>query len=172
MKGEDVANRVWEVTEAFGSKCGKFGGAATVEIVRESLAKEGISTSVRDVFIKGIPTEIDLIVPRPDARPSVGGLLYEVTDVAAALEIKKSGLYGEKSLRAVRDHFNLLGRKGVRCAYLSIEDRQTYRYRATPKNLGVPSVYTLYWNLRSDAHFTTDWEGLVGFLRAAARVRK
>jgi hypothetical protein len=172
MTSEDVANRVWDATEDFGTKCGKFGGAATVEVVRKSLAAEGIKTSVRNVFIDGVPVEIDLVIPRPGARSTLNGLLFKQQEAAVVLEIKKSGSYGRNSLRSVRDNFKLFGSKGIRCAYLTIEERQTYRYRATPKNLGVSSVYTLYWNLRSDAHFTTDWESLVRFLRKATRVRK
>ena len=50
--------------EAFG-KCGKFAGAATVEIIKKALADEALPASVRDVFIQGLPVEWDLVVPRP-----------------------------------------------------------------------------------------------------------
>jgi hypothetical protein len=63
MTGEEIVTEIRDATEQFG-KCGKFGGAATVEIVKHGLSKEGISTSARDVFIKGVPLEIDLLVPR------------------------------------------------------------------------------------------------------------
>jgi hypothetical protein len=73
MTGEEIVMQAWSASEAFG-KCGKFAGAATVEIVKQALADEGLPTSVRDVFIKGLPVEWDLVVPRPLAEPSLNGI--------------------------------------------------------------------------------------------------
>jgi hypothetical protein len=58
MTGEEVVTQAWDACDAFG-KCGKFAGAATVEVVKQALADEGLPTSVRDVFIKGLPVEWD-----------------------------------------------------------------------------------------------------------------
>jgi hypothetical protein len=85
MTGEEVVTLTWNSCEAFG-KCGKFAGAATVEIIKKALANEALPASVRDVFIQGLPVEWDLVVPRPSAQPSLNGLLYEPGDVACALE--------------------------------------------------------------------------------------
>jgi hypothetical protein len=100
MTGQDIVTQVWDATERFG-KCGEFGGAATVEIVKHALKQEGIVTSARDVFVRGVPLEIDLIIPHRGAQPSVGGILYEPLEVAVALEIKKSGCYGKQSLALI-----------------------------------------------------------------------
>jgi hypothetical protein len=105
MTGQEIVLQARDASEQFG-KCGKFGGAATVEIVRKALAEEKIPTSARDVFVNGLPVEIDLIIPRRGAKPSLGGILYEPPQVALALEIKKSGLYGKESLAAIRNNFN------------------------------------------------------------------
>jgi|HubBroStandDraft_6_1064221.scaffolds.fasta_scaffold668781_2 hypothetical protein len=67
MTGEEIVTKAWEECDAFG-KCGKFAGAATVEILKQALADEGLPTSVRDVFIKGLPVEWDIVVPLPLAE--------------------------------------------------------------------------------------------------------
>jgi hypothetical protein len=166
MTGREIVMQARNASEQFG-KCGKFGGAATVEIVKGALAEEEIPTSARDVFIKGVAVEIDLIIPRRGVKPSLGGILYEPLQVAVALEIKKSGLYGEKSLAAICNSFKLLTAQGVSCAYLTLEERKTYRYKATPENLGVPGCFTLHWHQRETEPFavTEDWSRLVTFLR-------
>jgi hypothetical protein len=166
MTGQEIVMQARNASEQFG-KCGKFCGAATVEIVKRGLAEEGIPTSARDVFIKGVPVEIDLLIPRRGAEPSLGGILYESPQVAVALEIKKSGPYGEKSLAAVRDNFKLLGAQGVSCAYVTLEERQSYRYKATPENLGVPWCFTLHWHQSELEPFavTEDWGRFLTFLR-------
>jgi hypothetical protein len=165
MTGEEIVTQIWDATEQFG-KCGKFGGAATVEIVRQGLKEEGIPTSGRDVFIQGVPVEIDLIVPRRGAKPSLGGILYEPSQVAVALEIKKSGCYGKKSLTSIRDNFKLLAAKGVCCVYLTLEERKTYRYKATTANLAA-RCFTLHWHQPDSEPFnaTKDWDRLLTFLR-------
>ena len=165
MTGEEIVKQAWDSVERFG-KCRKFGGAATVEIVRQGLREEGISTSARDVFVNGVPVEIDVIVPRRGAKPSLGEILYEPSEVAVALEIKKSGSYGEKSLKSTRDNFKLLAETGVRCAYVTLEERQTYLYKGTEANLGAP-CFTLHWHQPESEPFraTEDWDRLVEFIR-------
>ena len=49
----------------FGVKCSKFTGALTIEVLRLHLKRNGIPVSRRDVFIKGVGIEVDLIIPRP-----------------------------------------------------------------------------------------------------------
>jgi hypothetical protein len=167
MTGEQIVMEAWSACEDFG-KCGKFAGAVTVEIIKNALAAEGIRTSARDVFIKGLPIEIDLIVPRRGAEPSFGGVLYGAPEVAVALEIKKSGLYGERSLAAVRENFKALGAHGVACAYVTLGERQSYCYKATEENLGGIPCFTLCWT-RGDGPLqeTHDWDRLLKFLQSS-----
>jgi hypothetical protein len=163
MTGEEIANRAWDTCEIFG-KCNKFAGAATIEIIKEALASEGIPTSVRDVFIKGLAIEWDLVVPRPRAAPTLNGLLYESPDIACALEIKLSGLHSQEDVPRMSQNFEHAKALGVSCAYVTIGERKSYRYRATPENLLFPA-FTLLWHgpIPEDTH---DWERLVHFLRA------
>ena len=171
MTGQEIIMEAREASERFEQfgTCRKFGGAATIGIVKKALAEEGIPTSARDVFIKGVPLEIDLIVPRRGAKPSLGGILYEPPEVAVALEIKKCGLIGKESLAAIRHNFRLLAAQGVCCAYVTLEERKTYRYKATPENLGVPGCFTLHWHQKETGterfRTTKDWARLIRFLR-------
>ena len=169
MAGQEIVEQVWDATERFG-KCGKFGGAVTIEIIKQGLQEQGIRTSARDVFVNGVPIEIDLIIPRRGAKPTLGGLLYEPMEVAVALEIKKSGCYGRQSLTSIRHSFKQLAAKGVRCAYVTLEERKSYRYRATRENIGVP-CFTLHWHQPESEDFkaTKDWEKLLAFLLRATR---
>jgi hypothetical protein len=163
MTGEQVVTRAWDACEAFG-KCGKFAGAATVEIVKQALAEEGLPTSVRDVFIKGLPIEWDLIAPLPMAEPSLNGLLYEPAHVSCALEIKLSGLHGKEDAPRIAYNFERAKAVGVACAYVTLGERKSYRHRASEANLSFP-IFTITWHTANTLTDTGDWERLLAFLR-------
>ncbi len=164
MTAEEIVRQARHASEGFQLTCRKFAGAMTAELMKRVLADEGISTSARDVFIRGIPLEIDLIVPRRGEEPTLG-LLYEPQQVAAALEIKKSGVFGEHSLHTIRKNFTLLRGLNVACAYVTLEERKTYRHKATEKNIGGP-CFTLAWHKSTDVLVETqDWDRLLTFLR-------
>lgn len=162
MTGVEIANKTWDICEEFG-KCNRFAGAATTEVLKEALASEGITTSVRDVFVQGLPIEWDLIVPRPHAVPTLNGLLYKSVDVACALEIKLSGLHSQEDVPRMTRNFERAKSLGVSCIYVTIGERETYRYRATSEGLKFP-VFTLMWH-RAEPVDTRDWEKLVSFLK-------
>jgi len=147
----------------------KFGGAAAIEILRAELKKEGIKTSRRDVFVKGFHSEIDLIVPKKNAKKPFLNLLYEPDEVSVALEVKKSGSFGEQGRDKIRTDFGSLKKLGVKCAYVTFEDRENYRWRPTKKTVGHP-CFALAWHKNTDEPLepTKDdegWEALVKFLR-------
>jgi hypothetical protein len=163
MTGEEVVTLAWSACEAFG-KCGKFAGAATVEIVKKVLADEGLPASVRDVFIQGLPVEWDLVVPRPSAQPSLNGLLYKPADVACALEIKLSGLHGKEDAPRIAYNFERAKALGVSCAYVTFGERKSYRHKASEENLSFPS-FTITWHTANTQTDTGDWGRLLTFLR-------
>jgi hypothetical protein len=163
MTGEAIVNLAWDACEAFG-KCGKFAGAATVEIVRQALADEGLPTSVRDVFIKGLPVEWDLVVPTSSAEPSLNGLIYEPAHVACALEIKLSGLHGQEDAPRIGFNFERAKTLGVSCAYITLGERKSYRYKASEENLHFP-IFTITWHTSNTLTDTGDWGKLLAFLR-------
>jgi len=163
MTGEEIVTQARDACEAFG-KCGKFAGAATVEIVKQALADERLPTSVRDVFIKGLPVEWDLVVPLASAEPSLNGLTYEPAHVACALEIKLSGLHGQEDAPRIAYNFERAKALGVACAYLTLGERKSYRHRATEANLNFP-IFTITWHTANTLTDTGDWERLLTFLR-------
>lgn len=165
MKGDQVVTRARDLKAAFGVKCSKFAGAVSVEILKAALAEEGIPTSPRDVFVRGIPVEIDLVIPREGQEPTVG-LLYEPEQVAAALEVKNSGSFGESTLKKVRHNFGRFRVAGIRCAYVTLEERRGYRWAASSDRLGFP-CFTLAWHKTTGGPIepTEEWVELVEFLR-------
>jgi hypothetical protein len=144
----------------------KFEGHLAVEVLKQGLADEGIGTSARDAFIKGVPVEWDLLVPRIGATPSFNGLLYEPEEAKVVIEVKLSGVCGGvKTLDGVRKNFELAKAAGVRCAYVALCDRQ--HQAATTERLGWPA-FNLTWSLGHERREDTgDWPRLVKFLRGA-----
>ena len=155
----------------------KFGGAAAVETLRAELKKEGIKTSRRDVFIKGFPSEIDLIVPRKKAKPCLLDLLYEPEKVSVALEVKKSGSFGKQGIVKIKNDFKGLRGLGVKCAYVTFEDRNNYRWRPTQDRLDGFRCFALAWHKKTDGPLeptkkSEGWEALVKFLRNEIAARR
>jgi len=165
MTAEEIVSNVRAAKAAFGAKCKKFAGAVTVEILKTALAEEGIPTSARDVYIQGISLEIDLVIPKHGAIAPFG-ILYEPSQVAAALEVKNCGIFGEDSLEKVREGLNRCHSAGICCAYVTLEERRTYKYAASTECLGFP-CFTLSWHKNSGGPIETteDWPSLVDFLR-------
>ncbi len=165
MNGEQVVRQARERKAAFGVKCRKFSGAVSVEILKAALTDEGIRTSPRDVFVRGIPIEIDLVIPGEGQQP-VLGLLYEPQQVAAALEVKNSGSFGESTLGKVRHDFSRFREAGIPCAYVTLEERRGFRLAASSDTVGFP-CFTLAWHRKAGGPIEPkeDWSELIRFLR-------
>ncbi len=161
MTGEEIVARACEACELLG--CTKFEGHVAVEILKKALADEGIATSARDVFIRGLPIEWDLLVPRDGAAPQFNGLLYEPTEVKFAVEVKLSGICGGvKTLEGIRKNFAVAREAGVPCIYISFCDR---KYQAaTTEKLGWPA-FNFTWSLgRERREEAGDWPRLLNCL--------
>jgi hypothetical protein len=144
----------------------KLIGAMAVELIREALQDEGIPVSSRDVFVRGTPHEIDLIIPRPNSTPPLYGILYEPEQVAVALEIRSHGSFGKDMLKGLRDCFTGLTELGVACAYITIKERTNYIYRATEESIGGFRCFTVGWYRGNNAPEASDeWPRFVYFLR-------
>ncbi|MGA2116849.1 MAG: hypothetical protein ABSH56_19085 [Bryobacteraceae bacterium] len=161
---EQIIARAREMKEAFGAKCSKFAGALSVELVRQALAEAGIATSARDVFVRGVPIEVDLIIPHRGQGPLLGGM-YEPQQVAVALEVKNSGSFGEATILKVRSDFERLHMVGVAYAYLTLEERRGYRWAISSERIGC-RCFTLGWHKAATGPFeaTTEWGQLLLFL--------
>ena len=122
--------------------------------------------------IRGTPLEIDLIVPHQGEEPTLG-LLYEPEQVAVALEIKKMGSFGEQTLETIRRNFNQLRDLKVACAYVTLEERKSFRHKATEENIVGFPCFTLAWHTVMDGPLedTQDWNRLLTFIKSCFSVR-
>lgn len=166
---------VQKAKEGFGTNCKKFSGSVTVEILRSALLSLGIPVSTRDVFIKGVPIEVDLLIPTRVATPDYG-LMYHPGDVLAVLEVKNYGAFGEDTLKRVHRSFELIraANPQIYCAYVTLAERRGYKWAATADNLSA-DVFTLFWHNGSSRNggfeSTGDWSNLVNRLKSLTGLR-
>ncbi len=166
MDDKQLLDALITAKDAFGVKCSKHYGAVAVECIRSAFIEQGLSPSSRDVFIKKVPVEVDLIIPRRDAAPDYG-MVYSAQDVFVAFEIKASGAYGEATRKHTGRAFQLISRQNpqTRCAYVAVAERANYRWAVGEENLGFPA-YTLFFHKGSpkeldDYESTGDWQRLM-----------
>ncbi|HUT33448.1 MAG TPA: hypothetical protein VNE39_08225 [Planctomycetota bacterium] len=150
MSADGLLEAVSEATKYFvpKSRWTKFPGAVTVEILREALCELGFPVSRRDVFIRGVPVEVDLLIARAGAKPQYG-LVYEPDDVQVVFEVKNYGSFCEKGLSSLKGTFERIRASNSRicCIYVSLKDHETYKWLPTTEKLGSPRTwaYTLFW---------------------------
>ena len=101
MTDRDILEAVQRAKEKFGLKCAKYSGALTVELIRRALKEEGVLPSPRDMFIVGVPLEIDIVIPKRDAKLQYG-LAFEPTEVLATIVVKNAGSFGDRTVRKIR----------------------------------------------------------------------
>lgn len=170
---EKIFDIISDAKSSFG-KCAKFAGAVTVEIIKNSLEKHGISTSPRDVFIKGLPIEIDLIISKRNVKPTLG-ILYEPQDVLVVLEVKNRGSFGKETINNIKGNYHRIKQinKKITCVYVTLSERKGFPDRVTRKNTGFYS-YTLSWHSGSGKNiiyeYTDDWEKLLEKLNEIIRI--
>ena len=94
--------------------------------------------------------------------------LVEKSGLAAALEVKKMGSFGMKTLQTIRENFNRLRDLEIPCAYVTLEERKTFHHKATEENIGGFPCFTLTWHRVMDGPLedTGDWERLLAFIRS------
>jgi hypothetical protein len=148
----------------------KLTGALTVEIIRNRLLRSEFPVSPRDVFIKGDPTEFDVLVIRPTAKPTCG-IIFDPHDVAAVLEIKFSGVYSQSVPIDLRQLFERLRSKHphIQCMYITVCEDPKFKYRMTSEVLGFPA-FTLNWWVdykRTSVKSGNGWHEVVACLQTA-----
>jgi hypothetical protein len=168
MTAREVLEKVLRAMEEFEVKCKKFSGAITTALIREALLEEGFNVSERDVFIDGIPIEIDLLIAQKDASP-INRIRYDPKDVLVVLEIKSRGTFGENACRRISTNFNIIKqtKNNICCIYITLSERKNYKWRATEKEINAP-VYTLFWHSGPENKLeydpTGNWEKLINDL--------
>ena len=165
MEEEEIFQEVEKAKGSFGIVCNKFSGALTVEVIRQHLEKHGFCVSGRDVFIKGVNSEMDLLVVRKSAAPEYG-TIYEPSEVVCAMEIKNHGAFGEKTTLNLKKTFHGIESKNpdIFCCYVTLRERETYRKKVTPEKLGYPA-YTIFYYKGKNRWATGDWTKFLDELR-------
>jgi hypothetical protein len=170
MTDAEVREAVKVAEEYFGHKCKKYSGALMVEIIRNALQQEGIIISNRDVFIRGIPVEVDLILPKKEAIPR-DGLSYEPSEVFGVIEIKKSGAYGAERIQGIKKNIEMIRNANpqIICSYLTLSEKKGYKWTVTDDSVGC-KTYTMFWhNGRPDERriysSTGDWKRFLNDMR-------
>lgn len=170
MEQNELFTSIIQGKKDFGVKCKKFAGTLTVEMLKRVLEEHGIPVSPRDVFIRGVGIEIDLILTK-NKSPRYG-LFYEPEDVLAVLEVKELGSFGEQTINQIRKNFELINkiRDNINCAYITLTERKGFKWAITTENLGFPA-YTLFWhkgNNIENAEPSGDFGRLIDDLRRIA----
>jgi len=183
MDDQQLLDRVTAAKNDFGAKCSKYAGAVTVELMRRAFEERGIKTSARDVFIHGVPVEIDLLIAKSDAVP-VDDLLYQPHEVLVAFEIKNSGSFGDSTIQRTRHGFDLIQSQNpkIHCAYVTLAERKEYLWAIDDATIGGQATaatrprkaYTLFRHNESPHNRTYeptgDWERLIADVKSWSKV--
>lgn len=131
-----ILNKILELRKIQG-KAKKFIGALTTELIRTELLKYGFYVSNRNVFIEGIPNELDLLIVKAGKNPKEN-ILYSPDDILVVFEIKFRGAYGEDQRNSIKEIFDNIKRKNknIECFYITISENKKYTHRVTSENLG------------------------------------
>jgi len=168
MLEQELFSLLKQGKQSLGVQSKKFTGTLVIEILRRAFEERGIGTSCPNVYLKGLSFEVDLIIPRRGANVEFE-ILYNSADVLAVLEIKTSGLFSKEDSSRIGSLFRAVQSINPRifCAYVTLSERQSYKYKATEENLGFP-VYTLTWHHGPDEErkyeSTGDFYRLIGKL--------
>ena len=153
--------------------CAKFCGSFTAEEIRKRLKGQGLPVSQQNVFVRNVPIEIDLLIPRPGARAKLHNLVYEPEDVVAVLEIKYRGTFSGDAVSRIQENFQRIqqANRQISCFYVTVTETLGYKHAITRRNLGYPA-YTLYWYTKGKHKKTDDWAKLVAQLRRKVRTAR
>jgi hypothetical protein len=130
-----------------------------VELLIQAFNERHIPVSRPNVYMVGLPTEIDFVIPRKDAQPAFE-ILYKPKDILAVLEIKASGLFAKEAASKIGDTFRAVQsiEPSIFCAYVTVSERFSYKHKATKEEVGFP-VYTIAWHSGPDSNRKYDFTG-------------
>ena len=155
------------------TKCKKFVGAITIELLRKEFAKLDFNVSNRDVFIEGVTNELDLLIAKKGVLAEAD-LVYDPDDVLAVFEVKFRGSYGKKNIDHIKAVFDSVtsANSKIKCFYLTISENSKYAHRATSTNLGYDCFELLTRDTNLEAALkkgqikeTGEWEKLLETLK-------
>lgn len=169
----ELLNAINSAMQSFGPACAKYCGAVTTEIIRKEMESNGINVSARDVFIRGMPIEIDLIIYKKGIT-SENNILYEPKDVLVAIEVKNTGSFGQKTIDTIRQNreYILKANRKIKYCYLTLAERKGFKWAISKANSGCES-YTLFWHRVSGSNrvdeSTGDWSRFLGDMQKYQR---
>lgn len=161
MNDIEILKTINLAKESFGKKCSKYCGALTTEIIRKELKESGIFVSARDVFIRGLAVEIDLLIYRDGVTPE-NGILFEPEDVLVTIEVKNAGSFGDNTIQTIQHNSEKIKNlnKQIKYCYITLAERKNYKWAITDVNSGC-ETYTLFWHTGADSNrvdvSTGDW---------------
>jgi len=160
---KEVKNREMD----FGEKRPRFyTGSLMVEVIRNHLISKGYNVSNRDVFIKGVDCQIDLLVLKPKSR-IVNPVLFNPEDVLVAFEIKKSGVFSVDSIDVIKRNFDKISKINpkIKCVYLTLYEGRKYKHRINKEKLGY-DVFEIFLVVeKHESKPTGDWNRLQNKLK-------
>lgn len=164
MDEQEILKEIERAQEIFSKKrYAKFSGTVTVELFKSALSLNGIITSPRDVFIRGLPLEIDLLIARAGTEAKYS-LLYEPKDVLLVFEIKNAGSFGDETINRIKNNYQKIKECNpkISCFYVTLYERDNFKWRITKENTGF-SPYTLFWYSSSGKNKkpSGDWNKLI-----------
>lgn len=144
--------------------CDKFKGTATVQVLRKHLSLKGYNVSDRDVYIKGVPNELDLLVLRKNVDKSF--IIYNPEDVIFVLEIKYNSTTDLRQLLRVYNRIIEKNNK-INCSYVTILDQHSWTKVFTKEAIGFD--YFVLYTYRSTTRMLPEmdmggWEKLLKYL--------
>ena len=166
--------KIWHLREEMkvdGKLVDKFTGAITVELLKKKLIEEGFNVSNRDVYIKGVPYEIDLLILKKGERGKEN-LFYSPKQIAVVFEVKFSGAYPGDPEK-IDKFFNSVKKvnKSIKCVYLAVSEDIKYKYYPEEKKLGDFSCFLLKRDTgleraksRNELKITGNWDKLTELL--------
>lgn len=166
--------KIWRLREEMkvgGNLVDKFTGAITVELLKKKLMQEGFNVSNRDVYIKGVPYEIDLLILKKGERDKEN-LFYNPKQIAAVFEVKFSGAFpgDPEKINKFFDSVKKVN-KSIRCIYLAVSENTKYKYYPEEKKLRDFPCFLLDRDTgleraknKNKLKITGDWDKLIKFL--------
>jgi|SRR3989344_107977 len=162
---ELIFQEIEDFVNSMGCSCNKFKGAATVQVLRKYLSSKGFNVSDRDVYIKGVPNELDLLVLRKNVNNSL--IIYNPEDVIFVFEIKYGGTTDLGTI-LIKYHRIIEKNNKINCAYVTILEQQSWTNRFTKETIGFD--YFVFYTYRSTARPKPEvnmggWEKLLKYLK-------
>jgi hypothetical protein len=151
-----------------GCNCKKLLGAATAQTIRMHLIKHGFNVSQRNVYIKGIPNEFDLLLLKRGVSNHM--LIYPPDEILAVFEVKFRGSFGRPTIDGLIDVCKKIkdANRKISCLYITVLEGKTYKNKVTYANSGWNTFEMFYYKgdiVTGPKEDTKDWYKLLKYIK-------